>query len=154
MRWTYLAPPEFMLNILTYYSMKYMTLWPFLSARTHTYSKDPTKWIYTFWLNYPTKWVYKFEQVLYMTEYYNLHHRSQPFSSNYTYDFFITNIKKTSREIKIQNHHNANNALHSARLMLPLKLCIQCILSIWPKLLLSLCNLNTFNIQSSRHIYP
>ena len=34
-----------MLNLQRYFSMKCMSLWPFLSPRTHTYINDPTKWI-------------------------------------------------------------------------------------------------------------
>ena len=91
--WSYQAPPKFMLNLQTYFSMKYMTLWPFLSPRTHTYIKDSSNWIYIedsstqpsgftnltqlpnqvglqTWLSYPTKWVYNLTSP-YMTEYYN-----------------------------------------------------------------------------------
>ena len=85
----------------------------------------PTKWVYTFWFNYPTKWVYTFEQVLTWLNITILHHRSH-------HDLFIklqiwifmTTTKKTSRKIIFQNHHNANNALCSARLMLPLEMCM------------------------------
>ena len=60
------------------------------------------------------------------------------FSSNYKYDFSYPRKKDLKREIRIQNHHNDNNALFSARLMLPLSMCI----------------LNTFNNKSSRHLHP
>ena len=139
--------------------MKYKTLWSFLSPRTHAYIRDPTKWIYIYDTSTQPSGFTHFDSTTQPSGFTNL---NKPFIwLNITIYIigqhiwlFITNIKKTSREIIIQNHHNANNALYSARLMLPLKLCIQCILSIWPNLLLSLCNLNTFNSQSSRNLHP
>ena len=100
-------------------------------------------------LNYPTKWVYKFDSATqpsgftkfdsatqpsgftnltspYMTEYYKFYIMglNMTFSSKIQIWLFITNTKKTSREIIYQNHHNASSSLYSAKLMLPLNLCI------------------------------
>ena len=75
------APPEFMLNLQTYFSMKYMTLWPsyhqwlILTSKIHpsgfTYETQipnqvglhistqlPNQVGLQIWLSYPTKWVY------------------------------------------------------------------------------------------------
>ena len=83
--WSDQAPPEFMLNLQTYFPIKYMTLWTFYHQRfiltSHiqpsgfTYETQlpnqvgvqiwlsyPTKWVYKIWLSYPTKWVYKFDK--------------------------------------------------------------------------------------------
>ena len=116
----------------------------------HKRLKYPTKWVYTFQYNYPTKWVYKFDsatqpsgftnltqlpnqvslQILtspYMTEYYNFTSRvsTRPFHRITSMNFYDQNQKDLKKENIFQTHHNANNALYSARLMLPLNLCIQ-----------------------------
>ena len=81
MCWSGQAPPEFMLNLQTYVSMKYMTLWTsyhqrlILTSIIHpsgsTYETQlPNQVGLQIWLSYPTRWVYKFTSP-YMTEYYN-----------------------------------------------------------------------------------
>ena len=80
--WSDQAPPEFMLNLQTYFSMKYMTLWPSYHQGLILTSKiQPSGFTYEtqipnqvglhisiqlpnqvglqIWLSCPTKWVYK-----------------------------------------------------------------------------------------------
>ena len=89
--WSGQAPPEFMLNLQTYFSIKYMTLPITKDSYLHQLSIQVDLHMR---LNYPTKWVYKFDSATqprgftkfdsatqpsgftkmtspYMTEYYN-----------------------------------------------------------------------------------
>ena len=103
--WSDQAPPEFMLNLQTYFSMKYMTLWTSYHQRLILTSNiQPSGFTYEtqvpnqvglhIWLSYPTKWVYKIWQVLTWLNITILHHGSQ---QDLLYEF-TTNTRKSSRK--------------------------------------------------------
>jgi len=111
----------------------------FLSPKTHTYIKYLIKWIYI-WdsstqssgfthfdsSTQPSGFTYLIKSLHDWILQFYIIGLNMTFSSNYKYDFlWPVPERPQEREILFQNHHNANNALRSARLMLPLKMCIQ-----------------------------
>ena len=104
--WSDQAPPEFMLNLQTYFPMEYMTLWlsyhqwliltsniqpsgfKYPTKWVYTFQLSyPTKWVYKIWLSYPTKWVYKFDKSLHdwILQFYIMS-LNKTFSTNYKDD--------------------------------------------------------------------